>query len=68
MKITLSNKTTEWYDRYLYKFYNENYDIVYLKNKSSDTYYEWQYKSQWKDIIKQRANRILTNEVSITYK
>ena len=65
---TLNNKTTEWYDRYLYKFYNENYDIVYLKNKSSDTYYEWTYKSQWKDIIKQRANRTLTNKVSITYK
>lgn len=68
---TLGHKLTVWYDRYLYKFYNENYDIVYLKpdsEHSSGEYVGWQRKSQWKDIIKPKANRIITNKTNISYK
>ena len=68
---TLNNKTTVWYDRYLYKFYNDNYDIVYLKPDSEHAtceYQDWIGKSQWKDIIKLKSNRTYLDDTKITYK
>lgn len=68
---TLNNKITVWYDRYLNKYYNDNYDIVYLKpdtEHASSEYYEWENKSQWKDIIKLKSNRVITNHTKISYK
>lgn len=68
---TLNNKTTVWYDRYLYKFYNEDYDIIYLKPDSehySGEYTDWEHKTQWKDIIKPKVNRTITNKTKISYK
>lgn len=68
---TLANKTTIWYERYLNKYYNENYDIIYLKPDSehmSGNYLIWKGKAQWKDIIKLKTNRVINHKVNISYK
>ena len=68
---TLNNKISVWYDRYLNKYYNEDYDIIYLKPDSEHTsgeYLVWNDKTQWKDIIKLKSNRIITNHTNISYK
>ena len=67
---TLHNKTTQWYETKLEQYYNNNYDIVYMKKNSehsSGEYYQWKDKWMWNDIIKPKANRII-NKVNISYK
>jgi len=61
-------KTIEWYDRYLEKFYNKDYDFVFLNpNNERDIYQEWEDKTMWKDMIMKTSNRIY-NCTKISYK
>jgi len=68
---TLNNKLTQYYDKYLYKYYNENYDIVYLKPDSEHSmgvYASWKGIYEWEDMIKPKANRIISQHTNISYK
>lgn len=51
-------KTIDWYDKYLYQFYNKEHDFVFL-NPGADKYIypEWVGKTGWKEIIKRKSNR-----------
>lgn len=61
-------KTIDWYDNYLYQFYNKEYDFVFLNPENEGyEYSEWKGKSMWKEIIKKTNNRIYSG-TNISYK
>lgn len=61
-------KTIEWYDKYLEKFYNKDYDFIFLNpNNERYIYQEWEDKTMWKDMIMKTSNRIY-NCTNISYK
>lgn len=69
---TLKYKTTEWYDNYLYQYFNNDYDIIFYISREDDlgTYIEWQNKWMWKEIIYPKSQRkyIGQHKVQISYK
>ena len=65
---TLHDKTTEWYDKYLYKFYNSDWDRIFYVSKE-DAYYKyinWKHLYKWADLFKMKSKRIYDG-ISISY-
>lgn len=69
---TLSAKLTDYYDNYLNKMYNNDYDRVYYvgaKYNSVYTYDKWKYTWRWEDTFKKKTDRVYDRyNVSIDYK
>lgn len=65
----LELKTLDYYDNYLYQFFNNDYDYVFFKGDKDSCYYNyWNGKWSWKDVIKRKDERIYTEYKSLLYK
>lgn len=66
---TLHDKTTEWYDKKLYQYYNSDWDrIFYCSTEDiSKEYLDWKHLWMWNDVFKKKEDRKYDN-VTISYK
>ena len=65
----LELKTLDYYDNYLYQFFNNDYDYVFFKGDKESHYYDnWNGKWSWKDVIKRKDERIYDEYETLLYK
>lgn len=71
----LNAKTTEWYDKYLYLYFNNDHDMIFFGGMIYNGYVygeyaKWVDKWQWKDRIFPKTKRRYTGQhnINISYK